>query len=271
MGNKHSSATAWQTTSQTINQQYSGVCNLSCQNVMNNDDISIINSNVGDITISQTCSVSAPCMINGLLQASSDAVQSSTNSASALPDTFPWQAASEHSTALSVQTINQQMNQSISEKCNISSVNQMSNVSLVVVGSSTGNIDIAQQGSVAGQCQLAYSMGAAAMATQTAQNTATSGKDKKGEKLQSKTETMEIITYIILGVVAVTMMTIIGKILGRDSGEGTGQGYPPAGYPPYQASYVQPASITNQLLSPQLVTALTQAAIEAAPVAAVAL
>jgi hypothetical protein len=56
-------------------------------------------------------------------------------------------------------------------------------------------------------------MSAASYATGITQNTSTSGKDKKGEKFGDKNAKMRILTYAVIGIVVIVIVSIIAKII----------------------------------------------------------
>ncbi len=206
-----SKASSEQSANVSLTQQFAGTCDVTCQNIMSGVVISIIDSNVGgNITISQTCATNATCMINSMMDGSIDvqftaANTSSANAASSLyPSIFSW----NQSESSSRQDIKENITQSTNETCNISSINQMNNISIFASGSNIGgSIAVEQNASTQGQCQLTNAMTASAYASGMATNQAKSGKDKKGDKGGT------VLYYVIGAVVFVALVFIIGKII----------------------------------------------------------
>ncbi len=206
-----SKATSEQSASVFLTQQFSGTCDIVCQNIMSGVVISIIDSNVGgNITVSQTCATNATCMINSMSDAAIDVEFTAANTTSAAaaqglwPSIFSW----NESESSSRQDIKETITQSTNESCNISSVNQMNNISIFVSGSNIGGgISVEQNASTQGQCQLTNTMSASAYASGMATNQAKSGKDKKGSKGGST------LMYIIGAVVFVVLLFVVGKII----------------------------------------------------------
>jgi len=191
-------------------QQFSGTCNVTCQNVLSGADISLINSTVGgNITVSQTCSTDANCLISSTSDATSDVMFTAANSSNAGNAQSMWPGSIGISTAdsSSRQDIRQNIIQSTNEECNVSSVNQMNNISIFAANSTIGGgISIEQNASTQGQCQLTNSMSAAAYASGMATNDAKSGKDKKGQMGSTA-------AWIVGGILLVIGIFIISKLI----------------------------------------------------------
>lgn len=209
MGTSVSVSSSEQSAQAFLAQQYYGSCDVSCQNIQDNTNIDIINSVVnGDINLTQTCSVDANCMVSNSSDATSDVLFKASNSTNAKNASnlfsgsiFNFDAAISESR----QNIKQTIIQNSTEKCNMSSLNQMNDVNILAANSTIGgSINISQQGSVQGSCQLGNNFTAAAAATAMASNTATSGKDKKGQK---KGGNSALITF--LGFVGVMVVVFI--------------------------------------------------------------
>lgn len=214
-GKSKSSVENTQAASSYLTQQFSGNCNVSCQNVMSNITIDLINSNVsGGINVSQTCSTNAQCLITSNNNATADTIFKSANSSNSKNAAQGIGNINLDNTSIdSRQSIVQSINQSNSEQCNVSSMNQMNNVTIFAANSNiSGGINLSQNSSTQANCSLSNSMQAAAQASGLAQNTATSGKDKKGQKKGSKSNKLRIITYIIVGAVIIFIVYIIAKI-----------------------------------------------------------
>jgi len=208
-------STANSSSSQSANvfltQQFSGVCNVTCQNVMSNVVISIIDSNVsGGITLTQTCATDATCLVNSMTDAMIDVQFTAANSTSATNGCGLWPSllCYNESNSTSRQDIKESISQSSKEECNVSSVNQMNNISIFASGSNIGGgISITQNASTQGQCQLTNSMTASGYATGMATNTARSGKEKKGSKGWST------FAYILGAISLVIVVVIVGKLI----------------------------------------------------------
>lgn len=198
-----------------LTQQFSGVCNVTCQNIMSGVVISIIDSNVtGGISITQTCATDATCLVNSMMDSMVDVQFSASNTTAATGGCSGWPTwlCYNESNSVSRQDIKEKITQSSNQECNISSVNQMNNISIFASGSNIGGgISLTQNASTQGQCQLSNSMSASGYATGMATNTAKSGKEKKGSKGWGT------LTYVIGGIVAVIVLIIIGKIVSNYS------------------------------------------------------
>lgn len=89
----------------------------------------------------------------------------------------------------------------------------MKDISIQVVDSDVGNLALSQSGQVGGQCQLNNTMTAAAYASGQTTNTATSGKDKKGQKFGGKKgEKGQILTWVAIVIVVLIVLGIIARV-----------------------------------------------------------
>ena len=194
-------------------QNFSGTCNVVCQNAMSDIDVDIINSRIGgDITLSQSCSTNATCLFNNNMDATADVifkVKNTTNAKNAEEI-----GGIDIAETDSRQDIREAINQSSTEKCNIGSYNQMNDVTIFAENSDIGGgIAISQQGSTVGRCQLNNTMKAAAYASGMAQNTTTSGKDKKGEKFGQMSTVAVIMIYVVIAIVLIVAIIVIAKVV----------------------------------------------------------
>lgn len=220
MGASSSKSTSSQEADLYISQQFSGSCNVSCDNSINNLSIDIINSTVGgDVSVTQSCSTNAQCLIGSSSDATTDVLFAAANSSNAMNagsflDPFNY----DKSVSKTRQTIKSSISQSTSEQCNVSTANQMSNVSIFAANSTIGgSISVSQQGTTQGNCQLTNSMSAAAYASGQSENQSRSGKDKKGQKFGNKSGKLTIFTYLIIGMVVIVIVSIIAKIISGKS------------------------------------------------------
>ena len=209
MGTSVSTSQSDQEAQAFLAQQFSGSCDITCNNIASDINIDIINSIIGgSVNLTQSCSVNADCVISGSSDASSDIVFKAANSSNAKNagnvfsgDWFNFDQASSYSR----QSIKQKIVQATSEKCKMASLNQLSDLTILAANSAIGgSINIGQTGSTSGQCQLSNNMSAAASATAMASNTAQSGKDKKGSKLGGSGTII-----IIVGVIALLFVVYI--------------------------------------------------------------
>lgn len=204
MGGVSSSTTRSEQTAEAyLSQQFFGSCNVKCDNVMSGVNIDIINSMVsGDINLTQKCSVDASCMVTNSSDATSDVLIKAANSSNAKDAGGLFSGhlfSSDTASAESRQSIKQTILQSTTETCDMASLNEMKDISILAVNSKIGgSISLNQEGSTKGNCQLGNNMSAAASATAMASNKATSGKDKKGQKKGDKAGIGSIMGFIVV-------------------------------------------------------------------------
>jgi hypothetical protein len=212
MGNSTSS-TSEQIANTNITQQYSGSCQISCNNKINQLDITAISSNLGDINVTQSCAVNGQCMMNSTANALADVVLKAQNAASSA---LPWIPTDVSN--MSIQQINENIQQYVSQKCNISSSNSMSNVSIYAVNSNIANgINIEQNATAGGTCALSNLMSATAQATAMADNCAASGKSAKKKSCSGKGGGLgSLILYGIIGIVLFTGVMMVIKYMKGD-------------------------------------------------------
>lgn len=211
MGISQSSSASEQYAQQLITQQYSGTCNMSCTNQMSDIDITVVNSDSEAITVGQYCTVDGNCMFNNTSDATADALFTATNSTNAgKAGLFQY----ESSSATSLQDFQQNINQSTTQTCDMSTVNDMNDVSITIINSNTGDIEVGQSGGTGGSCTLDSTLSAATYASGTADNSSCSGKKKLSCKMASKGKGsfMDILLYIIVGIVVIVGVVLIVKM-----------------------------------------------------------
>lgn len=199
-------------------QSYNGTCNISCQNTMTGANITAVNDVIGgNVELTQECSVDAQCTFNVSQNALTDTIFKATNSTSAASGAGVlggnlWDSTNAHSS--SYQEINQNIQEFINQKCNITSVNDMNNVSIYAVNSNIGgNLQIGQKGKSGGSCALQASMSATAMAQGTANNCAASGKGKKMKKSCGGKAGKGIGNFILYGAIALVAFTVVMMVI----------------------------------------------------------
>lgn len=206
-------STSTQVANSNITQQFSGSCKITCQNIMDNVSAQIFNSSVrGGVNITQTCSVNGQCMIGNNSTAVSDILFKAANSATA-GNTFPFIGAgnSKNST---YQEINQNVQEYSTEKCDVGSINSMSNVDVYAANSSIeGGINIGQNGATNGNCALTNVMNATAQATGLSDNCAAAGKASKKKACSGKVGFGSLIMYGIAGLIIFVIVMMIVKFM----------------------------------------------------------
>jgi len=203
MGPSLSKSASEQRAQSNLYQSYQGSCDISCNNVMSDVDITLINSDVGGVELTQSCAVDGICTMNNASNTLSDILFKAKNSTNAKNAVVPLQldvALSE-----SRQDIQQAIDQVVNQKCAISSNNQMTDVTIYAANSNIGNgVKLDQDGKASGGCALTSTMSAAAYATGMATNVATSGKDKKAEKGKS--------VWAVVGIaIAIIVVVLVGS------------------------------------------------------------
>lgn len=218
MGGASSTVYSGQDAQLYLTQQFSGSCNVQCSNIMSGVSVDLINTTVtGGIRISQSCSTNAQCLISSNMDAIADVVLKAKNAGSA-ESTSAWlgQIGKSKVDVESRQSIKESLVQQSNQKCNISSVNQMNDVSIYAENSSiSGGIEIDQTGNVEGSCSLNASFSEAASALGESDNSGMAGKkankkmggtQKKGAKL---TQLTYIVALIVIGVVVYSIAKMI--------------------------------------------------------------
>jgi len=221
MGGSVSIAKSEQKAKVNLAQQFAGTCDVSCQNVMDDINVTVIDSDVtGGIDITQTCATNASCLIGSNMDAIADVSFKATNSTNAKDSWSIWSGDPfnfDKSISESRQNIKEQITQVSNETCDISSYNQMNDISIFAANSTIGGgISISQNASTQGQCQLNNTMSAAAYASGQTSNVAKSGKDKKGQKFGGKLSGFEkILVYIAIAIAVIVVVFIIAKIISK--------------------------------------------------------
>lgn len=198
-----------------ITQQFAGTCDVQCVNKMSDIDVTLVNTDLkGGITFNQTCSSNPNCIIGSSLAATADILFKAANSANAA-NAKPLIGFNFDSTKIkNVTDIRENISQNTNQQCNISSVNEMSDISILAVNSTIGGgINLDQQGNASGNCQLTSSTNAAAVASGDVTNTARSGKGSN----KNKSGKLATITNIAIIAAVVFVIYIIGKVISGNS------------------------------------------------------
>jgi hypothetical protein len=204
-----------QTASAFITQQFAGTCDVQCVNKMSDVTMTFINSNVDGVKLQQTCASNVNCIIGSSQNATADVLFKAAQSANAA-NASKWFSINLDSTKItSVQDIRENISQSTNQQCNVSSINEMNDVSILAVNSNIGGGGIAldQQGSASGNCQLTNNTTAAAIASG---DTTNEGKSGKGAN-KDKTGKMRTITNIAIIAGIVFIIYIIAKVIAGHS------------------------------------------------------
>lgn len=206
-----------------LTQQFSGTCDVICEDVESGVSADIEHSLIiGGISNEQSCSTNASCLINSTMDSTIDVLFKVANSANAeAASQLPWFITgpqldiTENSSRQDMQLA---LNQSSNQQCDMTSYNEMDDISLTVSDSVIiGGINTSQSGSAEGQCVLNNTMQAAAYASGTAENTAKTGKDKKGEKMGALPGILKVLVYFIIGLVVIAAVGIAAFFLSRIS------------------------------------------------------
>lgn len=213
MGLSLSTSESIQNAQSYITQQSQQSCDVTCQNVMKDVNIDIINSRVsGGVKITQSCSTNANCMFGNAMDAVGDVQLKAANSTNASNAWSGWSLnpfSVDVSESMSQQNIKNSITQTSSQECNISSFNQMNDVTILAVNSNiTGGIEISQDASTQGSCTLNNTMNAAAYSMGMATNKADSGKFAKGKSS---------IVYIVMIIAVIIGLGIIAKVISGQS------------------------------------------------------
>ncbi|AQQ73671.1 hypothetical protein [Kurlavirus BKC-1] len=200
--------TSEQLASSSVAQNFTGTCDIQCQNIASGTTIDIQDSTIrGGINFTQNCSATGDCLFSTTQNAAIDSMFFAKNSAQA-KNAGSWMDGffnQDVSTNTSYQDIRQSINQNIEDHCKISSLNEVDRLTILATNSDiSGGIDISQQGNANGSCAMQANFVGSAQATGSIEQTAQSGK-KLGKKSAKG--------LIILIIVAVIALIIIGVII----------------------------------------------------------
>ena len=208
-----------------IVQQYSGTCSVSCQNEIDDVSIAIINSSVGgNVEVTQSCAVNSQCAFQTTQSALSDAILKAQNSSGAALRYLSIGVTT--SNINSPQSISQAISESVTQSCNLSSTNDLDNVSIFAANSQIGgSVVVGQVGDVKGGCALQTSMTAQELATASNNSCAQSGSKKscggKGGK-------GSIGKYVLYGIGAIVLFMVVMMVIRLVRGSGTPKATKPA-------------------------------------------
>jgi uncharacterized protein YaaQ len=199
-GSSTAIAKSEQTANANLMQSYSGTCNITCENKINQASITLINDEVGgDVFVSQVCAVNGHCAFNTSQNALVDILFKAANSAQANSAGQFLQAwNTTFSDSESYQDININVQQTIDQNCKISSVNYINDTNIFAANSVIGgNVYIQQKGTSYGGCTLQSIMAATEKASGIADECAAGGKGKKTKKSCSGKGGKSVGSYIL--------------------------------------------------------------------------
>nr|WRK65133.1 transmembrane domain containing protein [Marseillevirus futianmevirus] len=209
--------TAEQLASSSVAQNFTGTCDIQCQNIASGTTIDIQDSTIrGGINFTQSCSATGDCLFSTTQNAAIDSMFFAKNSAQA-KNAGSWLSGflnNDIATNTSYQDIRQDINQSIEDHCKISSLNDIDRLTILATNSDiSGGIDISQQGDVNGSCAMQANFVGSATATGSIEQSASSGK-KVGKKSGKG-----MIILIVLAVIAVIVIGVIIFVIFRHKGD----------------------------------------------------
>lgn len=191
-----------------ITQQYSGTCQISCNNQIDSVNITSINSKINGISVTQTCAANGQCLMNSSQNALADTAFKATNAAASALNWLP-----QSSKTISYQEINENIQQYVNQKCKITSSNEIGSVDIYAVNSDIANgIVIGQNATAGGSCSLSNLMSATAKATGIADNCAASGKAAKKKSCKGKGKG-SFGTFILYGIIGMVLFTAVMMVI----------------------------------------------------------
>lgn len=209
--------TAEQLASSSVAQNFTGTCDIQCQNIASGTTIDIQDSTIrGGINFTQTCSATGDCLFSTTQNAAIDSMFFAKNSAQA-KNAGSWLSGflnDDIATNTSYQDIRQDINQSIEDHCKISSLNDIDRLTILATNSDiSGGIDISQQGNVNGSCAMQANFVGSATATGSIEQESQAGK-KAGKKSGKG-----MIVLIVLAVIALIIIGVVIFVVVRHKGD----------------------------------------------------
>ena len=208
MGGSSSKNSSYQRASAELMQNYAGSCDINCTNKIKNLNANIINSVLkGDIAIKQTCAVNANCTFDTTQGSTTDILFKAANAATTSPS---WWGTFNFSTNDSYQDIRQNVQNYVSQKCNISSLNDIEDVNIYAENSNIGgDIIVEQKGEIDGGCALNANMMANVTASGSIDNCASAG--KKSKKMCGGKGSSTALSLIIILPILFILLTMLVK------------------------------------------------------------
>lgn len=196
-----------------VAQNYTGTCDIKCDNQISDVVIDIENSTVGGgIIFDQQCDADTMCMFNVSESAIADVslAQQQTQKAGNAGDWLSGLFNFDETDATNYQEARSVINQQITEKCKVESINDIDNVTVYATNSDIkGPIGFYQKGNAAGTCAMNAMMKGTADASAKSEQAQTTG--KKADK--KKGTTSGLIEIIIIVVVVVVVVIIIAVVI----------------------------------------------------------
>jgi hypothetical protein len=193
-------------------QNVTNTCSLSCTNSMSNTSVVVDGSSVGNINISQTCSiVGSKCTIKTILDVQITNILKSMFTQKATTDRSLLDMMGSTDVSMDIhieETVRNSVTQLVNTTCNLSSSNTMTNTSVVFKNGATGgNINIIQDSSLSqSDCILET------VAKTTLLNDLTATGDQT-----STTGTISVIMSAIITIVMIIAICVTVSVVGKSA------------------------------------------------------
>jgi len=169
-----------------ILKKFSSDCNFSCKKVIDGKQIKL-GKEGRKFTIQKNCTVNGTCMMNAAIGALANVefvASSSSNAKEASKGKIGFPGEINPLISRSRQELNTTISQTAIDMCNIENTNNISKVYILTTRRKfDGPVALVQDVTMKSDCMISRALAASALATMTADNTATRGKDKKGLKM----------------------------------------------------------------------------------------
>lgn len=167
-----------------IAQTFSSDCNISCQKVIDGEQVKLKGGQ--EFPIEKQCTLNGACMMEATIGALANvefAAASSSNAKEASKGTIGFPGEDNPSISRSRQELNTTIGQTAVDMCATATVDKISQVEFLTTRRKfAGPVALVQDGTTKPVCVISETLAASALATTTADNTATIGKNKKGAK-----------------------------------------------------------------------------------------
>lgn len=193
MGGTYSYSKSTEDVNENVSQTFYGACDASAASV-----VSGVNASGTSFDVNQTTGVNGTCFLGASLNSVTDVLQKAQNSAAAASAGILSWGTSDTSISKSKSLINLNVQNTVNEKCNTSSLSEFVNSTIKV----SSSIVINQDTNTSSNCSLEAVLSATSNLQQFASNSATSGKVavKKGDKASMIASIVGIV--VIIGLIA---------------------------------------------------------------------
>ncbi len=185
--------------SRQVAQKFSATCGISCKKIIDGEQFKFKQGKNGKFLIEKICPVSGACMMEATLGALANVMFAAPHSSNA-KEARRGLPSEKDTTGMSRQEIYTSSSQTLLDKCKINTTNKISDVEFLTTDRKFGGpVSLVYTNTMKSDCPISEALNASALAMSTADNTATSEKNKKMVKGASLLIVVLVLIIVLSG------------------------------------------------------------------------